>query len=153
MAQDSRRTRITAGISTETGIDEEMIRQLVHGFYDRVREDSILGPVFNARIDDWSAHLARMCDFWSSVALLTGRYHGQPMVKHAFLPVDFRHFDRWLHLFEETARTVCTEKAAALFLDRARRIAESFELGIAMRHDVLLAKGERFVNERLDVPA
>jgi hemoglobin len=144
-----RRARITADIVARTGIDEAMIERLVHAFYARVREDSLLGPVFNARIRDWDLHLARMCAFWSSVALLTGRYHGSPMEKHLPLPVDAVHFDRWLDLFARTAREVCPGAAEEHFIDRARRIAESLELGIAGRHGVMLAKGERFRDDSL----
>ena len=126
-----RRAEIIASIQAETGIDEAMIQRLVRGFYARVREDPMIGPVFAARIRDWEPHLERMCAFWSSVTLMTGRYHGQPMQKHLPLPVDARHFDRWLALFEATARELCPPKAADHFVDRARRIAESLELGIA----------------------
>jgi hemoglobin len=66
------------------------------------------------------------------------------------LPVDALHFDRWLALFEATARDLCPAAAADHFIDRARRIAESLELGIAGGHGVLLRKGERF---RRDAPA
>jgi hemoglobin len=104
----------------------------------------VLGPVFAERIRDWRPHLERMCAFWSSVALLTGTYHGRPMQAHQPLPVDARHFDRWLALFEETARELCPDATADLFIDRARRIAESLELGIAMHHGKMPAKGERF---------
>jgi hemoglobin len=99
-----RRAEITDAIRRETGIDEAMIERLVRGFYRRVREDALIGPVFAARIGDWEPHLARMCAFWSSVALMTGSYHGQPMQKHLPLPVDALHFDRWLALFEATVR-------------------------------------------------
>jgi hypothetical protein len=81
-----RRADITAAIQAETGIDEAMIDTLVRNFYARIREDDILAPIFNARITDWEPHLQRMCAFWSSVALLSGRYHGQPMQKHLPLP-------------------------------------------------------------------
>ena len=145
-----RRAEITARIRSETGIDEAMIERLVHGFYDRVRKDDLIGPVFNARISDWGPHLRQMCAFWSSVALMTGAYHGQPMHKHLPLPVDARHFDRWLALFEETARELCPPAAADHFIERARRIAESLELGIAGAHGVLLMKGERLRRAELD---
>jgi hemoglobin len=85
-----------------------------------------------------------MFAFWSSVALMSGRYHGSPMAKHMPLPIDAGHFDRWLALFEETAREICPPEAAAHFIERARRIAESLELGIAGQHGVLLRSGERF---------
>ena len=85
-----------------------------------------------------------MFAFWSSLTLQTGRYHGQPMAKHMPLRVDARHFDRWLALFEETARDVCPPAAAERFIERARRVAESLELGVAGANGVLLQKGERY---------
>ncbi|WP_157676697.1 group III truncated hemoglobin [Afipia sp. GAS231] len=139
-----RREQITAEISERTGITEAMIERLVHAFYDKVRADAVLAPVFDARIADWEPHLAQMCAFWSSVALMSGRYHGTPMVKHMPLPVDAAHFDRWLDLFEATAREICPPAAAAHFVERARRIAASLELGIANGQGVLLGVGERF---------
>jgi len=139
-----RREQIIAGISERTGIDEAMIERLVRAFYDKVRVDPVLGPIFDARIKDWEPHLQQMFAFWSSVALMSGRYHGTPMVKHVPLPVDAAHFDRWLDLFETTANEVCPPEAAAHFVERARRIAASLELGIANAQGVMLGVGERF---------
>ena len=144
VAGPARRERLTAEIIERTGIDEAMIERLVHGFYAKVRADAVLGPVFEARITNWEPHLAQMCAFWSSVALMTGRYHGTPMAKHLPLPVDAGHFDRWLELFEQTAREICPPVAAAHFIERARRIASSLELGVASGQGVMLAPGERF---------
>jgi hemoglobin len=138
-----RRAEFIAARRAETGIDEAMIDRLVRAFYARVRADETLGPIFAARITDWEPHLQRMCAFWSSVALMSGAYHGQPMQKHLPLPVDARHFDRWLALFAETARDLCPPKAADCFIERAQKIAESLELGLAGARGVLLAKGER----------
>jgi len=126
-----RRARITAEIMRQTGIDEPMIERLVRTFYGRVQLDPMLGPVFAAVVTDWEDHMKRLCAFWSSVTLLSGRYHGQPMPKHARLPVGGAHFDRWLDLFEATAKEICPPAAAALFIDRARRIADSLEMGMA----------------------
>ena len=142
-----RRAQLTAKLQAETGIDEPMIELVVRAFYERVRADALLGPIFAARIADWEPHLQRMLAFWSSVALMSGRYHGQPMQKHLPLPIDARHFDRWLALFEATARELCPPKAANHFIERARRIGESLELGIAGARGVLLAKGERYSAE------
>lgn len=143
MTEAARRAAITAEIVARTGIDEAMIERLVRAFYDKVRDDALLGPVFEERIADWEPHLQRMCAFWSSVALMSGRYHGQPMEKHMPLPVDARHFDRWLELFAKTADEVCPPAAAAHFVERANRIATSLELGIAARNGILLKKAER----------
>lgn len=144
MTGAERRQRITAEIVARTGITEPLIERLVRGFYAKVRADAVLAPIFDARIGDWEPHLERMCAFWSSVALMSGRYHGTPMVKHMPLPVDADHFDRWLALFEETAREVCPPPAATHFVELARRIAASLELGIAGAQGVLLGNGERF---------
>ena len=133
----ARRAQIIASIKAETRIDEVMIEKLVRSFYARVREDAYLAPIFTARIADWEPHLQRMCAFWSSVALMSGRYHGQPMQAHASLPVDARHFERWLELFEATARDVCPPEAADHFIQRARRIARSLEFGIAAARGVV----------------
>jgi hemoglobin len=75
---------------------------------------------------------------------MSGRYHGSPMAKHMPLPVDADHFDRWLALFEATAREVCTPPAATHFVELARRIAASIELGIAGSQGVLLGNGVRY---------
>ncbi|MFC7379677.1 group III truncated hemoglobin [Brevundimonas sp. GCM10030266] len=139
-----RRKAATDRIRAETGIDEAMIDRLVESFYARVRDDALIGPVFAERIEDWAPHLAQMKLFWSSVALSTGVYQGRPMPKHLPLPIDATHFDRWLALFEETAREVCPPVAVAHFMERARRIAESLELGVANANSVLLGPGERY---------
>ncbi len=138
-----RQAQITASIVERTGIDAAMIDRLVRTFYGKVRTDALLAPVFEPRIADWEPHLERMCEFWSSVALMTGIYHGRPMEKHLPLPVDSRHFDRWLQLFEAAAHEVCPGAAAEHFVERARRIAQSLEMGIAVQSGILLMRGER----------
>ena len=135
----SARTQASPG--WPAGVTEEMIQRVVHTFYDKARVDPRLGPVFERRVADWTAHLARMCDFWSSVMLMSGRYHGTPMQAHAALPeIAPDHFASWLELFGETARQVCPPEAAALFVDRAQRIAESLQTGIAVSRGELPAR-------------
>ncbi|SLN26894.1 group III truncated hemoglobin [Oceanibacterium hippocampi] len=151
MTPAEKRAAVAAEIVERTGIDEVMIDRLVRAFYDKVRQDPLIGPVFDARIAEWEPHLQTMCEFWSSVSLMTGRYHGQPMVKHMPLPVDARHFDRWLSLFEKTAFEVCPPEAAEHFLTIARRIAASLELGIAGHNGVMLMMGERLHRADADV--
>ncbi|MGB3273514.1 MAG: group III truncated hemoglobin [Xanthobacteraceae bacterium] len=141
--ETTNRALLQADIAARTGIDEAMIERLVRTFYDRVRDDDLIGPIFDSRIHDWEAHLQRMFAFWSSVALMTGRYHGQPMAVHLPLPVDTPHFDRWLTLFAQTAHDICPPPAAAHFLERAHRIADSFELGIAFQNGEIRPRRKR----------
>ena len=113
-------------------IGEDTIRALVFGFYAKIRKDETLGPIFARVIGaDWDPHLEKMCDFWSSVMRMTGRYKGNPMVAHIRLKmVQPEHFTRWLTLFGETARELCEPDVAALFVGRAENIAKSLQLGM-----------------------
>jgi hemoglobin len=125
------RNLIVADIVARTGIDEAMLDRLVRVFYTRARRDPLIGPIFEERVHDWETHFTRITAFWSSVALMSGRYHGQPMAAHLPLPVDTPHFDRWLEIFASTAREICPPAAAAYLIERAHRIADSLELGLA----------------------
>ena len=126
------------GPGVQFGITEAMIARLVHAFYANIRNDSVLGPIFEHAIgEDWNPHLAKMCDFWSSVVLMSGRYKGTPRAVHAALEdlqgeMRSAHFARWLDLFRETAGVLCSPGAAALFINRAEMIAQSLQLGIAV---------------------
>ena len=112
-------------------ISEALIRDLVHTFYGRIRQDEVLGPIFEARLADrWDDHLNKLVDFWSSVAMKTGRYAGRPHAAHHDLGLEAVHFQRWLALFEKTVRDLCGGPAAALFIDRANRIADSLQIGL-----------------------
>jgi truncated hemoglobin YjbI len=142
--------------AARTGINDAMIGTLVRTFYARVRLDPLIGPVFESKVTDWDEHIERLCSFWSSVALMSGRYQGQPMAAHLPLPIDTPHFDRWLEIFTATAREVCPPAAAAHFSDRAARIADSLELGIAAQKGEIRSKRARSAKpipsaaERLD---
>lgn len=126
----SARPQMTAEIMARTGLDEEKLSELVHCFYGKVRADPALGPIFAERISDWGPHLERMVAFWSSVALMTGRYHGAPVPAHVGLPVDWQHFDHWLTLFCETAAETCPPEGAAHVIERAERIARSLHMAV-----------------------
>jgi hemoglobin len=133
-----------SGETTQAGpVTEEMIRQLVHAFYDKVRADAELGPIF-ARVigEDWDAHLAKMCDFWSSVMLTSGRYKGSPMLAHMRLKmITPAHFVRWLSLFRATAAELFAPAIAQVFILRAENIARSLQLGMFFRPDAKIAAG------------
>ena len=113
-------------------IDEQGLKRLVHRFYDRVREEETLAPVFDAAIADWPHHLEKMVDFWSSVMLTTGRYKGNPVMMHlkhkARITPEL--FARWLMLWNETTTEVMPPQAAAALQAKAARIAESLQLAL-----------------------
>jgi hemoglobin len=130
--QDRAALRAQLAPGTAVGVTEEIIDDVVHAFYGRVRKDPALGPIFNGAIEDWDAHLAKLCDFWSSVLLMSGRFKGAPMAVHARLPnINERHFARWLHIWRETVPEVAPPEAAALFIAKAEMIGQSLQLGIA----------------------
>ena len=67
---------------------------LVDSFYDKVRADALLGPVFmNAIGTDWSHHLPIMYNFWETLLLGEMSYQGNPFKKHIPLPIQAEHFD------------------------------------------------------------
>jgi hemoglobin len=117
--------------SFQPSLTEENVALLVQTFYARAREDDLLGPIFSKAVADWDHHLAQITDFWSSMMLKTGRYNGRPMRPHLMLPLKGEHFDRWLQLFEPTAREIFDADVAEAIIVRARRIADSFEMGVA----------------------
>ena len=140
-AHETPKPRIGPGVAA--GVDEALIERQVHAFYVRVRQDPVLGPVFDAAIEDWDAHLAKLCDFWSSVLLMTGRFKGSPMAAHAQTPgIEDAHFARWLDLFERTARETCPPPAAALFVEKSRMIGRSLRLGLAIARGVPITEIE-----------
>jgi hemoglobin len=115
-------------------VTEEMIHAVVHAFYARVLDDPALSPIFNRVIhgEAWPVHLAKMCDFWSSVMLASGRYRGAPMPAHIRIgALGPAHFTRWLELFRRTVDELCPPDAAQAFVSRAEMIAQSLQLGIA----------------------
>jgi hemoglobin len=116
-------------------ISEAQISALVDAFYTKVRQDPEIGPIFNAVVDDWPHHLALLKDFWSTVLLATGRYKGNPMMRHFQLGLDPQHFDRWLALFAETAREVFPPDSAALVIEKSHRIAQGLQQIIAGNQD------------------
>lgn len=107
------------------------IKQLVDVFYDRVREDALLAPVFNGVIQDrWPQHLSTMYRFWETVLLGNHTYFGSPFVPHAKLPIDGQHFDAWLALFTATVDELFSGKIAEEAKWRAGKMAVMFETKI-----------------------
>jgi hemoglobin len=138
-------------------ITYESIQDLVQVFYDRVRDDEILSPVFNKALgDDWAPHQAKLVEFWSTIVPGTNSFKGNVYPTHMAKLVEFwsavvlgsnsfkgnvygthmaltgiepAHFERWLRLFEQTARELFDQQSAEQFLKTARRGASSLQIG------------------------
>ncbi|MEO8711546.1 MAG: group III truncated hemoglobin [Parafilimonas sp.] len=107
------------------------IKLLVNSFYDKVREDDMLAPVFNERIKGgWPQHLKKMYTFWQTVLLDEHTYFGAPFPPHACLPVEHIHFQKWLELFHATIEESFAGEKAEEAQWRANKMAEMFELKI-----------------------
>jgi len=110
----------------------EDIKNLVDTFYESVRADELIGPIFNERIQNrWPQHLEKMYTFWQTLLLNEQTYFGSPFPPHATLPVSGEHFNRWIELFTKTVDQLFSGNVADEAKWRAERMAEVFETKIA----------------------
>jgi hemoglobin len=115
-----------------TPLDTADIVRLVDRFYDRVQADRILGPIFNPAVHDWPEHKRTLVSFWSSIALGTRSYRGNPMAMHRPHPIREEHFAHWLALWREVAEAELPAEHAAMFIEHANRIAQSLQFGLGL---------------------
>jgi hemoglobin len=113
-------------------LTEQDLETLVDRFYEQVRVHPELGPVFNAAIDDWPGHKQMLTAFWSSVALGTKRYRGNPMAAHRPHPIRAEHFEQWLSLWQHTANEVLAPEHATRVMEYATRIGHSLRYGLGL---------------------
>lgn len=105
----------------------EDIQLLVNTFYKNVREDSLIGPIFDQAIQDrWDSHLQKMYSFWQTILLGQQSYSGAPLVPHMDLPIDRRHFAVWIRLWEETINQLFQGRVASEAKWRAGKMKEVF---------------------------
>ena len=64
------------------------IETFVNSFYQKVRKDALLSPVFASNIPDetWPLHLQRIYDFWNAILFAERGFEGNPVQKHLQLP-------------------------------------------------------------------
>ena len=100
-----------------------------------MRNDGLIGPLFNRAIGSWPEHLEKLGAFWSSVMRTTGRYKGSPLAAHVRHAAEIEPvmFDRWLELWRETAREELGSPHAEAVVAKAERIAESLKLALWFR--------------------
>jgi len=111
----------------------EEIEVLVHRFYDKIRDDALLGPVFNSHIpdEDWPAHLVKLTDFWETNLMGVRKFKGSPSQKHIEVDKNLNyktnqvHFGKWLQLWFETIDELYVGDLA----DKAKRAARKMATG------------------------
>lgn len=119
-------------INPVDSFDEAAIATLVDHFYEKVRRDAQIGPIFNAAVHDWDEHKRLLTTFWASVALRAGSYRGNPMAAHRPHPIRVEHFDHWIALWKETCLEELDEVHALQMVDYAERIGRSLKLGLGI---------------------
>lgn len=103
------------------------IKLLVDTFYGKVRQNTLIAPIFDAVIrDKWPIHLEKMYAFWQTVLLGEHTYQGAPFPPHAKLPIEKRHFDQWTGLFNQTVDELFEGRIAEEAKWRADKMAQVF---------------------------
>lgn len=112
------------------------IHLLVSCFYEKIRKDPNLGPIFNSIIVDWESHFELLTDFWESQLLVKRTYHGNPIDVHQEVDtkmnhtITSEHFGLWLNLWFETLDELFTGEVAWLAKNRAQKMSTMLFLKI-----------------------
>jgi hemoglobin len=124
--------------AAESGLTGALVRQVVISFYEKLRRDAILGPLFVAAVGDhWDAHIERIILFWLTATRLGDGYQGRNFMpahlKHASIRIEL--IPRWLELFGATATEQCPSESASVLIDIATRMAETLQVGLIRRDE------------------
>jgi hemoglobin len=122
--------------AVSAGLTEALVRKVIVSFYQKVRGDALLGPIFAEAIGNgWDSHIERIVGFWLTATRLGRGYDGRN-----FMPAHLRNtsiradqLPRWFELFRATATEQCSPQAASVLVDIAERMAETLEIGLARR--------------------
>ena len=109
----------------------------VNAFYDEVRSDEIIGPIFINKIayENWPKHLDRMYSFWNTVLFGEADYRGNPFSKHSSLPILDIHFDRWLSLLNSSLDQNFVGEKTTEVKERAYKMSLMFRSKLAYIRD------------------
>ena len=105
----------------------EDLEKLVDRFYARVREDELIGPIFNdvAKVN-WETHTEKIYNFWDTLLFGAENYEGRPFPPHIPLKLKPEHFKRWLELFFDTVDESFEGQKAEEIKMRAFNIGRNF---------------------------
>ena len=105
------------------------VKLLVTTFYEKVRKDKVLGPIFNRIITDWEAHFELLTDFWETQLFLKRKYHGNPVTAHQEVDekmghsITPEHFGLWLNLWFATIEELFEGETAWVAKNRAQKMS------------------------------
>jgi hemoglobin len=105
------------------------IRLLVTSFYEKIRKDPVLGPVFNSIILDWEGHFDLLTDFWESQLLVKRSYLGNPIEVHQEVDTKMNHtitpehFGLWLNLWFATLDELFEGELVWVAKNRAQKMS------------------------------
>ena len=109
------------------------IEQVVSSFYQVAMKDPLIGHFFTEVVAlDLETHLPRICDFWESTLFYKNGYDGNPVRIHQNLhaqsPLEGKHFDRWITLFNAAIDQHYQGEKAELMKTRALSIRTVMEI-------------------------
>jgi hemoglobin len=120
--------------------NREDVAILVNTFYDKIRIDATLGPIFNGMISDWDSHLDHLTTFWESSLFMTKkleqRYSGNPIEAHikvdnyAKNTINEQHFGIWLNYWSQTIDELFVGDVADNAKRRARKMATFIHINL-----------------------
>ncbi|MGC1515033.1 MAG: group III truncated hemoglobin [Maribacter sp.] len=105
------------------------VYRLVERFYERIRADITLGPIFDGIITDWPAHLEHLTDFWESQLFVKRKYLGNPITVHQEVDektgytITSAHFGLWLNLWFSTIDGLFSGEMAWIAKNRAQKMS------------------------------
>ena len=109
---------------------------LVNTFYDKIKKDEMLGPIFNGMIKDWDKHMVLLTDFWSSQLFIERTYNGNPIEIHrkvdayANHSINEQHFGKWLNYWIQTLDEHFEGDNVFILKNRARKMASFIHVDI-----------------------
>lgn len=107
------------------------IKIMVNSFYAKIRKDELLGSIFNERIGNrWPEHLEKMYRFWQTILLEEHTYYGSPFPPHATMPVESKHFERWVQIFNQNLDELFEGEIKEEASWRAKKMAQMFNYKI-----------------------
>tara|TARA_R110002049_G_scaffold263086_17_gene439182 strand:- start:1766 stop:2158 length:393 start_codon:yes stop_codon:yes gene_type:complete len=115
----------------------EDVYVLVSTFYDKIRIDELLGPIFNGIITDWEHHLQHLTNFWSNQLFIErGTYKGNPIAVHQEVDnytnntINELHFGIWINYWFATIDELFEGDTANIAKNRARNMGTNIHLHI-----------------------